>query len=99
MKTQHSHNAEADLQAASDFEFFFRFFVRARVNFRPIGKEDAHDLATDCTLRAWRSNFQNKSQRTTWLYRIARNRLIDFTRALARRPVIRTETDLNVCIV
>lgn len=52
-------------------------------------QEDARDLTQDAFIKAFRSldRFREDSRFYTWLYRIAMNVTIDFTRRRARAPV------------
>jgi RNA polymerase sigma-70 factor (ECF subfamily) len=51
-------------------------------------EQDATDVCQDTFVRAWQAlgSFKNNCQFSTWLYRIATNLCIDFSRRRSRRP-------------
>lgn len=59
-------------------------------------REDAKDITQDAFVKAYRSlhTFREDSRFYTWLYRIATNMAIDFTRRRARGPVTGIEDDI-----
>lgn len=61
-----------------------------------LNHEDASDVLQNVFLKAWSNldDFQNKSQVSTWLYRIAINESLDFLRK--QKNKISTDADLNV---
>ena len=75
------------------FALLVRQYERAILNyvFRAVGnRERAEDLTQDIFLRAFRSlpRFSFRAKFTTWLFAIAKNRILDEIRSARRGPVV-----------
>jgi RNA polymerase sigma-70 factor (ECF subfamily) len=81
------------------FEFLFDKYREKvyRIAYRFVrDKEDALEVAQDVFLRVYTSlaKFKTDSKFFTWLYRVAVNRAIDFTRQRKSRPVIDMDPEI-----
>lgn len=82
-----------DERAFEDLVHAYRAPLLAYVR-RMVGDSDlAEDLVQDVFLRVYRQlkGFRGRSTFTTWLFQIARNRVLDELRAQARRPIMALE--------
>ncbi|MCF7837177.1 MAG: sigma-70 family RNA polymerase sigma factor [Candidatus Marinimicrobia bacterium] len=86
-------NELLDRARAGDLDAFAALFEPLRgklraVAWRLVGPADAEDIVMDTFLKAWQAlpGFDGRSALATWLYRIARNRALDWRRRQQARP-------------